>query len=249
VLESQDRLPTGAEVFREGLLLSFARPLDRAVAVEPNNYRVGSWDYLRSKEYGSSYFQKSGTPGVDERKVHAVLLAEDRRSVFVALRDLDPAMQIELQYRHNGEWKPVYFTAYELPPAALAARGFGAVDLASVLAGPPAPRDERANEIVISEARGQQVATMYGCVACHSLDGSTAGKTGPSWKNIHDRLRTLSDGTTVRADDAYLREAILEPAKKILKGYENSEAGMPPYAGVLSDPDVESLILYIRSLK
>lgn len=249
LLQPKDDLPVGAEVFREGLLVTFAEPLDAAAALDPNHYRLGSWDYRRTAEYGSSYYRADGTPGVDEHAIHAVLLSADRRSVFVAIAGLAPAMQLELQYRVGAEWAPVFFTAHELPPAALDARGFVPTDLAALLAGPPAPRDEHSVEVVVSELRGQQVATMYGCVACHSLDGSTAGRTGPSWRNIYDRPRPLADGTTRRADDAYLREAILEPAKTIVRGYENAEVGMPPYQGVLKDEDVASLILYIRSLK
>ena len=51
------------------------------------------------------------------------------------------------------------------------------------------------------------------------------------------------------ADEAYLRESILEPSAKIVSGYEKGEAGMPSYAGVLTDPQIESIILFIKSLK
>ena len=53
----------------------------------------------------------------------------------------------------------------------------------------------------------------------------------------------------VIADEAYLRESILEPAAKIVSGYERGESGMPSYAGVLTDAQIESIILFIKSLK
>jgi mono/diheme cytochrome c family protein len=53
----------------------------------------------------------------------------------------------------------------------------------------------------------------------------------------------------VKATEEYLRESILEPTKVILPGFDGAEAGMPPYKGILSDEDVESLILFIRSLQ
>ena len=57
--------------------------------------------------------------------------------------------------------------------------------------------------------------------------------------------RPLEDGTTVIADDVYLRESILNPAAKIVKGY-NPE--MPSFQGILSDTDIESVILFVKSL-
>jgi hypothetical protein len=51
------------------------------------------------------------------------------------------------------------------------------------------------------------------------------------------------------ADEAYLRESILEPAVKIVKGFERGEYGMPSYAGVLTDQQIDSLILFIKTLQ
>ena len=53
----------------------------------------------------------------------------------------------------------------------------------------------------------------------------------------------------VTADEAYLRESILEPTAKIVPGFAKSDAGMPSYAGVLTDPQINALILFIKSLK
>ena len=50
------------------------------------------------------------------------------------------------------------------------------------------------------------------------------------------------------ADDAYLRESVLNPSAKIADGAVNGEAGMPVYAGVLSDDQVDSLLLFIKAL-
>jgi cytochrome c oxidase subunit 2 len=51
------------------------------------------------------------------------------------------------------------------------------------------------------------------------------------------------------ADEAYLRESIVEPAAKIVSGYERGDSGMPSYAGVLTSQQVESIILFIKTLK
>ncbi|MEP7000874.1 MAG: cytochrome c, partial [bacterium] len=83
------------------------------------------------------------------------------------------------------------------------------------------------------------------CVGCHSIDGTTAGKTGPTFKGLYGSNVTLSSGVVRKADDAYLRRAILDPASEIVQGFE---PGMPTFRGVLSDTEVESLIRYIRTL-
>ena len=62
--------------------------------------------------------------------------------------------------------------------------------------------------------------------------------------------RELSDGTIVKKVDAvYLRESILDPAAKMSKGFENLGVGMPSYLGVLQDWQIDSVIMYIESLK
>ena len=50
------------------------------------------------------------------------------------------------------------------------------------------------------------------------------------------------------ADEAYLRDSILNPAAKVAQGAVNGEAGMPIYDGVLSEEQIASIILYARSL-
>ena len=56
----------------------------------------------------------------------------------------------------------------------------------------------------------------------------------------------LEDGTTVTADETYLRESILQPAAKIVKGYPNV---MPSFQGRVTDEQLIALIAYIKSLK
>ena len=55
----------------------------------------------------------------------------------------------------------------------------------------------------------------------------------------------LADGTMVRADDQYLRDSILQPAKQITAGYENI---MPSFAGHLSEEEIMQLIAYLKAI-
>ena len=82
------------------------------------------------------------------------------------------------------------------------------------------------------------------CRSCHSLDGTRV--VGPTWKGLYGAKREFESGPTVDADENYLRESILNPNAKVVKGYP---AAMPPYAGQLSDDELSQLIDYIKSVK
>jgi cytochrome c oxidase subunit 2 len=56
----------------------------------------------------------------------------------------------------------------------------------------------------------------------------------------------LADGRTVIADENYLRESILNPAAKIVAGYQPL---MPTYKGQLSEEELMQLIRYIKELE
>ncbi|MER3485052.1 MAG: hypothetical protein C4345_02815 [Chloroflexota bacterium] len=88
--------------------------------------------------------------------------------------------------------------------------------------------------------RGRQLAAQ--CLACHSIDGSTL--VGPTWKGLYGSQVELESGETVVADDAYIRESIVNPMAKIVKGYPPA---MPPF-NYLNDQQIADLIAYIKSL-
>ena len=72
----------------------------------------------------------------------------------------------------------------------------------------------------------------------------------PRGKACMDRSARYAKGVLrVVADDAYLRESILQPTAKVVTGYERGEAGMPSYAGVLTDAQIESILLFIKTLR
>jgi cytochrome c oxidase subunit II len=74
------------------------------------------------------------------------------------------------------------------------------------------------------EDRGEQFYTQLGCAGCHSPDGTA--RVGPTWQGIYLREVQLDDGTTVIADDEYIRNSILNPNAQIVQGF--SANGMPP---------------------
>jgi cytochrome c oxidase subunit 2 len=98
---------------------------------------------------------------------------------------------------------------------------------------------------VSPELRGEQLATAYGCTNCHSTDGSP--KTGPTWLHLSGSTVNLTGGTSVTADDDYLKTAIISPNTQVTLGYPANV--MPDFSTVLDQTMVESLVAYIKTLK
>jgi cytochrome c oxidase subunit 2 len=93
--------------------------------------------------------------------------------------------------------------------------------------------------------RGEQWAKQFGCTACHSTNGTVV--VGPSWKGIYGSEVTLSDGSKVKVDQAYLEESIRNPGAQIVAGFQNI---MPPtIAAGMTDQQIQDVIAYIESLK
>jgi cytochrome c oxidase subunit II len=103
--------------------------------------------------------------------------------------------------------------------------------------------DEQAVTEVTPEA-GQALYTSKGCNACHSVDGSRL--VGPSFKGLWEREGKMADGTTVKADAAYITESILAPNAKVVEGYPPA---MPSFQGQLKQDQIDALIAYIKTLK
>lgn len=91
--------------------------------------------------------------------------------------------------------------------------------------------------------RGEQLFAQSGCSTCHLNDQQ--GRC-PVLKGLYNKPVQLADGRTITADDAYIRESILEPNAKIVAGFEPNV--MPNFKGQLSEEQTIQLIAYIKSL-
>ena len=91
-------------------------------------------------------------------------------------------------------------------------------------------------------AAGRLVFERQGCNACH-LDSMS--QIAPGLHGVAGSMQTLADGSLILADDAYLRRSILEPQAQVVKGYAPA---MPPYAGRLSDEELDLLVAYLKSI-
>ena len=91
--------------------------------------------------------------------------------------------------------------------------------------------------------RGELLFQRSGCTQCHSVDGSPG--TGPSLKGVYGKDEYFTDGTSALADENYIRESILYPNRKIVKGYTPA---MPTYANSLRDAQLDAIVAYVMSL-
>jgi cytochrome c oxidase subunit 2 len=114
----------------------------------------------------------------------------------------------------------------------------------SAKGGVPAATAPAKQAIQPTVQKGKAAFEGKGCIGCHSTDGSL--KVGPTFKGLYGSVVTLSDGKTMTADDAYIRESIYEPGAKVVKGFGPV---MPSYKGTVDEEELQSIVLYIKSLK
>jgi cytochrome c oxidase subunit 2 len=91
---------------------------------------------------------------------------------------------------------------------------------------------------------GKELVDLNGCIGCHTTDGNPSA--GPTFKDIMGRKTNIvKDGKTVEItiDEAYLKEAILNPGSELVEGYANI---MPPFKDVLKDEEVDAIVEYLK---
>jgi len=90
---------------------------------------------------------------------------------------------------------------------------------------------------------GQQLFEQLGCATCHQ---ENSGARGPNLAGLFNKQVALLDGRSVVADEAYLRESILNPQAAVVAGYQPI---MPTFKGLVSEEGLLQLITYIKSLQ
>jgi cytochrome c oxidase subunit 2 len=91
-------------------------------------------------------------------------------------------------------------------------------------------------------SNGESIFQQLGCVTCHRSD--TQGR-GPNLAGIFGKPVPLEDGRTVVADENYIRESILSPSAKVVKGFKPI---MPVFQGLVSEEQLTELVAYVKSL-
>jgi len=130
---------------------------------------------------------------------------------------------------HLGYWDEVYEEAL--------ATNEGAIPT------PPPPPPPSGDAPDDPEAAAGQLLAAANCASCHTIDGSEG--IGPTWQGLFGSEVPLEDGSTVTADEEYIRESILNPMAKVHEGFAPV---MQSFEGQLSDDEINQLIAYIETL-
>ncbi|HUF41539.1 MAG TPA: cytochrome c oxidase subunit II [Verrucomicrobiae bacterium] len=89
---------------------------------------------------------------------------------------------------------------------------------------------------------GERLFRERGCAACHQQE---SGPLGPALHGLFGRRVKLQSGQTVVADEAYIRESILNPRAKIVADYQPI---MPTFQGQLDEETLHQIVVYLKTL-
>ena len=92
------------------------------------------------------------------------------------------------------------------------------------------------------EAGRDLFTNKLGCASCHA--GGPAQR-GAKLENIYNHDVKLVGGATVKADDNYIRNSILNPSSQVVEGFQPI---MPTFKGQVTEEQLNALVAYIKSL-
>ncbi len=131
-------------------------------------------------------------------------------------------------------------------------KGQDAEDVAAYVArcasaNPEDDDDKAACPGIVAGTGGMGLYVSLGCQGCHSLDGSPS--SGPTFKGLFGSSVKLTNGQTVKADDAYLLEAIVDPDKEIVTGFQPGVMSAVIPKGQVAEADAKTLVDFIKDQK
>lgn len=223
--------------------------------------------YVQGKKWMWKFAYPGGPNGVDVLRVPAgrpVRLLITSRDVIHSF--FVPDFRIK-QDAVPGRYSQTWFTAttpgrHQVLCAEYCGIGHSAM-LAEIIAMPPAEYDawiadaRRSTQVASQDSpddrgdprttladQGRRLAAEYGCFKCHTVDGTR--HIGPSWLDLYRKMERLQDGRTVVADEAYLTESMMDPAAKLVAGYQNV---MPTFQGRVPAPEIAAIVEFIKTLR
>ena len=218
------------------------------------NYRIAPKDtldiYVVGKQWMWKLQQPNGKREIDElhipvnRDIKLILGSEDVIHNFYV-----PAFRVKMDVvpgRYNTMWfRPTKIGKYHFFCSQYCGTNHAAMGGWVTVMDPAEYAAWLSNEAgdVNPASAGEKLFTQLACVTCHLANGT--GRA-PSLNGVYGAKVLLADGTTVLADDAYIRESILQPKAKIVAGYQPV---MPTFQGLVSEEQILNLTAYIKSLQ
>jgi len=92
------------------------------------------------------------------------------------------------------------------------------------------------------EAGKDLFENKLGCASCHA---GGADQRGAKLEGIFNKDVKLVGGQSVVADEAYIRNSILNPSSQVVEGFQPI---MPTFKGQVTEEQLVSLVAYIKSL-
>ncbi len=203
--------------------------------------RMWSWDFeYANGKHSDRLYVPVGKP-VKVRLLSADVLHSFFVPAFRIKRDTVPGMENYVWFvaKEPGSYD-IFCAEY---------CGIGHADMKTTVEAVPVSEFEEwlsGMETAGQTEQGRELISQFGCLGCHSLDGSKS--VGPSFKGIGGRQVTvLENGAekTLTSNAAYLRRSILEPGSQVVKGYPPV---MPSYAERLSAEQLKAIIDYLSRI-
>ena len=92
----------------------------------------------------------------------------------------------------------------------------------------------------------QNVERLFANIVGNAGDNGNAAARGPSLAGVYGTRLTLADGRQVQVNEAFLRDAILNPSQHVTAGFAPI---MPTYQGQISEDGLIDLVEYIKNLQ
>ncbi len=92
-------VPLEVKIRKDGVVLTFSQPLDKAAAENVANYRLARWNYHWTEDYGSKRYSVKNPKqeGQDDVAVTRAQLL-DEKTVMLSIAELEPVMQMQIGY-------------------------------------------------------------------------------------------------------------------------------------------------------
>lgn len=136
-------------------------------------------------------------------------------------------------YRTIARWKEIIYATFIGGSAAV----YGLMNVPPIFGEPV-----ETVQLSLEAEAGKQFFNTMGCTACHQPQPTTIA---PSLVGLIGREREFADGSKLIADEAYIRESIMNSPAKVVKGFAPA---MPPYATAIQEEQLDQLVAYIQSL-
>jgi len=106
------------------------------------------------------------------------------------------------------------------------------------------PDTTSADTLSASARNGKVLFDQHKCLSCHTIDGSK--ELAPPIKGLFGSKRKLEDGSTVVADEGYIKESMQYPGAKVVLGFNDN---MPSYRDLMTEQEFQEVTDYIKALR